>query len=239
MIRLQPTVVSLTMSEVKDLETRRRYRRYLQREENPTSEETVQQKSSQALEPKESRRTFGSSQNRESSSSPNPNGVDPLPSSPLERIIDERSEDDEPTPTTLRQAMILLPTETEPRILHDSLNSLSSPGSPSSPGSYLSARPRRPCPFQTSSDGENPVGGVATLESLFEQRLSLRSAREPEETRVAETTASTRRHPTVSMPSLPPPFSQKPRRTSVERTWTRTLVGEGTTASSYPGNHDL
>ncbi|ROV89197.1 hypothetical protein VMCG_09917 [Cytospora schulzeri] len=214
------------MSEVKDLETRRRYRRYLQREENPASEETVQRKSSPSLDSGEPRRTLSSSQNREASSSPNPGGIDPLPSSPLERIVDQLTEDGEPTPIALRRGLDLALAEPEPRISLDFLDSPSPLDFPSPAGRYLSARPRRPRLFQTSSDSDRPNDGINAPASPFEQRLSPRTTREPEGQgpRDSDTTTNTHRHPTVSMPSLPPPFSQKTRRVSAERTWTRTLA---------------
>ncbi|ROW10711.1 hypothetical protein VPNG_05149 [Cytospora leucostoma] len=225
MIHLQPTVISLTMSEVKDLETRRRYRKYLQREENPTSEETVQRRSSPALESKEPPRMSGSSQNREVSSSPITASVDPLPSSPLERIIDEldgSTEDAEHSPTTLSLDVGLAVAEPEPRISLDSLDSPSLLNLPSSAG--LSARPRRPRQSQSSLNGDRPTESVKALASLFEQRLSIRTAREQEDTIGSEMAASSRCRPAASMPSLPPPFSQRTRRVSVERTWTRNLA---------------
>lgn len=237
MIHLQPTVISLTMSEVKDLETRRRYRKYLQREENPTSEETVQRRSSPALESKEPPRMLGSSQNRDSSSSPITASVDPLPSSPLERIIDEldgSTEDAEPSPTTLPLDVGLAVAEPEPRISLGPLDSPSLLDLPSSAGRYLSARPRRPRLSQSSLNGDKPTESVRTLANLFEQRLSIRTAREQEDTIGSETAAGARCRPAASMPSLPPPFSQRTRRVSVERTWTRTLVSGIASASTCP-----
>lgn len=235
MIRLQPTVISLTMSEVKDLETRRRYLRYLRREENPTSEETVQRKSSPSLGPRKPRSALGSSQNRESSSSPKPAGIDPLPSSPLERIIDEVAEDGEPTPTPPRQELnlALALAQPEPRFSLESLDSPSRLHSPSSTGRYLSARPRRPRLFQSSSDSDRLTSGINALASAFEQRPSPRAERVHEDARNSETTADTHRHHTVSILSLPQPFSQKPRRVSTERTWTRTLVSRSTSTKTY------
>ncbi|KUI67270.1 hypothetical protein VM1G_03193 [Cytospora mali] len=194
------------MSEVKDLETRRRYRRYLQREENPTSEETVQRKSSPVSEPRGPRRTLMSSQNRESSSSPNPSGVDPLPSSPLERIVDNHAEDGEPTPTAPHQGLGLTLVEPEPLASLDSFDSPSPLDSPSSTGRYLSARPRRPRLFQSSSDSDKPNDVVVSHASPFEQHPSPPTANAP------DGTASIRRHPS------------KPRRISAEHTWTRTLA---------------
>lgn len=239
MIRLQPTVISLTMSEVKDLETRRRYLRYLQREENTTSEETVQRKSSPPLEPREPGSTLSSSQNRGSSSSPNPAGVDPLPSSPLERIIDELTESVEPIPTAPRQGLDLDLTELEPSISLDSLGSPSPLDSPSSTGRYLSAKPRRPHLLQVSLDSDRPTEGINALASPSESHPSPRAGREPEGARDSETTTNTRRHHTVSIMSLPPPFSLKPRRVSAERTWTRTLVSRSTSTRTYPRRKTL
>lgn len=184
----------------------------------------MQRKSSHSLDSVEPRRTLNSSQNREASSSPNPPGVDPLPSSPLERIIDELTEDGKPTPTAPRQGLGLALAETEPRISLDFSDPPSPLDSPSSPGRYLSARPRRPRLFQSSTDVDRPRDGINEPASPFEQRQSPRTARVPEGARDSSTTTNTHRHPTVSVPSLPPPFSQKSRRASAERTWIRTLV---------------
>lgn len=217
MIHLQPTVISLTMSEIKDMETRRRYLRYLQREENPASEETVQRKSTPALESEEPRRTLTSSHNREPSSSPHLVSVDPLPSSPLERIIDQSAEVHGPTTTAPHQETGPALAEPQHRTSFESLDS------PSSPGTYFSARPRRPRLFQSSLNSDSSTSGGNALASPITQRL-LSASEGPEEVAGSKSTASSRRPPTITMPSLPPPFSQKTRRVSAERTWTQTLV---------------
>lgn len=194
-------------------------------------------KGSLSLETREPRETLSSAQNRESSSSSGPAGVDPLPSSPLERIINELNEDSEPTPTALRQGLDLALPEPEPRISSDSLDSLDSPSPldfPISTGRYLSVRPRRPRLFQHSSDSVRPAEGTNVFASPLEQHPSPRAEKDSEGGRGTEMTTNTHRHPTVSMLSLPPPFSQKTRRVSAERTWTRTLVSNSAATGTYP-----
>lgn len=245
MIRIQPTVISLTMSEVKELENRRRYRRYLQREENPASEETVQRKHSPSLELQvpAPRRALSASQNVShggESSSPNLASAEPVSSPSLpgfaSRQVD-RAEEDEQTPIAQRQGPDLMASEVEP---------LTSPIPSASPGRFLSMRPRRPHLFPSSSTGhilmsppspaaettlppEEPAEGGNIFSGLYEQSISGRIIEEPEVSQtpgmigVPESRINSRPRPTGRLPSLPPPFSQNPRRASGEKTFT--LVG--------------
>lgn len=247
MIRLPPTAITLTMSEVKELENRRRYRRYLQREENPTSEETVQRKHSpsfDSLEPPTHRRALSSSQNGERTS-PSPAITEPADTEPMHSpvlptlpsdFVDPDGEDTL-TPTVHPRDTDLMASDNEP---------LTSPGTPSSLGRYLSGRPRRrPQVFPGSSDG-GLVSGVATalatpsrlddadgdtnifsemirqavLDRTSSELVETSTATRPEQVRDRETSALPRARADTRLPSLPPPFSQSPRRASAEKTFT-------------------
>lgn len=149
MIRLQPTGIMLTMSEVKELENRRRYRRYLQRQENPTSEETVQRKHSPSLDMPEAelqRIALSSSHNGERPST-NLASADPVASPALPILIS----------STVAPGVEATNTPNGPRLDADLMASdaepLTSPDTPSSLGRYLSMRPRRPRLVPNSSDG--------------------------------------------------------------------------------------
>lgn len=236
MLRLQATPISLTMSEVKELENRRRYRRYLRRQENPTSEATVHRKispNSDLLAPPMPvvRRALSVSHNGETSttSSSHSETMAPLP-------IDNRTgrhheygdDDDDTTPTA--------PWASETNL------SESSPGSPNFPNlsvsieRHSSTRPQRPQMVHGSIDGqaletvpsteppsltEPPAEDGRSLFMDMYRRSQLRSSIEQHETitpeRVSAAAPVTLSRTNARLPSLPPPFSQNPRRASGEK----------------------
>lgn len=241
MIRLQPTAITLTMSEVKELENRRRYRRYLQRAENPASEETVQRKHSpsfESLEPSHQRRALSSSQNGERTS-PSQTIVDPaepIQSPPLLTFPGDLVDADEGntlTPTAHPSDAHAMASEAEPVTPFET---------PSSLGRYLSRRPRRrPQVFPSSSDGhlasetrtapETPsqqgqAGGNTNIFAEMYRQAMLDSSPNSEETfmttrselaRDRDRRALPQARADTRLPSLPPPFSQSPRRASSEK----------------------
>lgn len=235
------------MPEVKELENRRRYRRYLQREENPTSEETVHRKSSPSLEHQAPRRTLTASHNRGSSASPKPANVDPVPSSPLKRITGEQTgefEDNEATPMSTQHNAALRMFTHQPQVTRGSLDSLDLLALPSSPGRLSSTRPHRPVIFQRPSECDRPlpepVSGAAQRSSLptetgdakrvsiigtDAQRTSTRAATSPVETRDNDPMNTTGRSPKSGLIDLRLCSTQASSRAPAGRAWTQTLVG--------------
>lgn len=245
MIRLQPTSIALTMSEVKELENRRRYRRYLQREENPTSEETVHRKSSPSLEHQAPRGTLTASQNRGSSASPRPSNADPVPS--LEGTIGEQTgefEVNEATPAIPQQTRALRMASHQPQVTRGSLDSLDLLALPSSPGMPFSTRPRRPGTFQSPSECDRPLIGPSSrsaqkipspteteavktiaISGADKRQTPTRTAMGRGETRDTDPTNSTGRSPRSGLMDLRLSSTQASSRASTERAWTQTLVG--------------
>lgn len=243
MIRLKPTSIVLTMSEIKELENRRRYRRYLQREENPASEETVHRKSSPSLEQQARRGTLTASHNRGPSASLTPACVDPITSSPLDRLLSEQAgqvEDDETAPRNPQHTIGFMFSEHQPQVPRGSLDSLDFLACPSSPGLFFSARPRRPRIFRSSSELESPAIGPAQNNSSHldtgtvsgvditgadDQRASTRTAKRSDKTNTIDPRKNTGGSPIVYPSELPASSSQIPSRAPTERPWTQTLVG--------------
>lgn len=238
MIRLHPTAISLTMPEVKELENRRRYRRYLQREENPTSEATVHRKTSSNLDQPhqaEPWRALSISCNR---ISPYPSLTE-IQSSPTLPTSLHRTHD--------RQIDIVEDDSAEHVAREDGERSetaglvAASPDTPSSVGRYLSMRPRRR-PLFSNSTGDESLDQRATSESSLPtsdltdgmrssvgtRPRNLSEATPPElatePVRAPRARVFTPGTPGLAAPPLPPPFSETPRRASQERTFT--LVGE-------------
>lgn len=218
MIRLHPTAISLTMPEVKELENRRRYRRYLQREENSTSEATVHRKTSSSLDQPpqtEPWTALSVSYNREAPCYPS---LSKIPSPPT-LSVPLRPTHDKQADGECSETLELAAT---------------SPDTPSSVGRYLSMRPRRHPLFSSPADNES-LDQEATSESSLPTSdvVDTRSRNSSETTppeptlepaRAPRSTVFTAGTPGLAAPSLPPPFSQTPRRTSQERTFT--LVSE-------------
>lgn len=241
MIRLQPTSIVLTMSEVQELENRRRYRRYLQREENPASEETVHRKGSSSLEHEARLGTLTASHNRRPAS-PNSNYVDPLPSSPLERIVSVRTgeaNDDEVIPTSSQHSTDPMFVRHQPQVPRGYLDSLDVLTWTSSPG-VSSLRPRRPGTIPSSSESARPqagpsqntsshqetevVNGVDTIGADNQRKLT-RMAMSLEERTAIDPTNNTDRNPIARLPGMLASSSQILSRAPTERPWTQTLVG--------------
>lgn len=221
------------MSEVKDFENRRRYRRYLQRQENLNSEETVKRKPSPSLELPEHQeppRILSASQNGESSA-PNPT---PTLSMEPASLLDftsgtvDRAEHQDLAPTYDHQDSSHMASDTELVTL---------PGTLPSPGQFLLMRPRRPRLAPSSSNNNTPATTPAAeprelllqseeptaVGNIFaghsKRGLLGKAAEDPEDASPQDTTA----RPVMRLPPLPPPFSRTSRRTSGDKSFT--LVG--------------
>lgn len=238
MIRLQPTPITLAISEIKELENRRRYRRYLQRQENPTSEETVQRKHSPSLgvfdqEPQQ--RALSSTQNG-GRLTQNHDLMEPVESPQLPILIgDNDASDGEATDIPSRLQADLMASDAEPQTSPESLSmDIHLPMSPWKP------RIVPPSPKDAAA-GTGPMPDIvprprdmATGRDIFSEmyRQSLlegvRAVQERMTTTVQATESKDQElrapHPVRAVTRLPPPFfsplAHSPPRISQGRTIT-------------------
>lgn len=207
----------------------------------------MHRKSSPSLEHQAPRGTLTTSHNRGSSASPKPTNVDPVPSSPLERILGEQTgefEDSEATPTSTRHTTALNMFTHQPQVTRGSLDSLDLLALPSSPGTLFSTRSRRPWTSQSPSERDRqssgPVSGRAQEVSLSPetkavkraaitgtgiQRTSTTAATSPEQTRDTDPMNNNGRSPKSGLIDLRLSSTHASSRAFAERAWTQTLVG--------------
>lgn len=207
----------------------------------------MHRKSSPSLEHQGRRGTLTASHNRGSSASPEPTNVDPVPSSPLERILGEQTgevEDSEATLTNTQHTTALSMFTHQPQVTRGSLDSLDLLALPSSPGMLSSTRSRRPWISQSPSERDGPfsgpVSGPAQKVSLSPetkavkrvtitggaiQRTPTMAGTSPEEIRDTDPMNNTGRSPNSGLIDLRLPSTHASSRASTERAWTQTLVG--------------
>lgn len=207
----------------------------------------MHRKSSPSLEHQAPRRTLTASHNRGSSASPKPTNVDPVPASPLERILGEQTGEvggSEATPTNTQHTTVLSMFTHQPQVTRGSLDSFDLLALPSSPGTLFSTRPSRPRVSQSPSERDGPfsgpVSGPAQKVSLSPetkavkrtaitgtaiQRTPTMAATSSEEIRDTDPMNNTSRSPKSGLIDLQLPSTHTSSRASTERAWTQTLVG--------------
>lgn len=238
MLRLQATPISLAMSEVKELENRRRYRRYLRRQENPTSEATVHRKSSPSTEllavpMPGARRTLSASQNGDApinNSAHSEPVVASTTGSRLEGSQEDPDIDDDLTPTA--------PRDTKPSLAETSLESPTAfSGLPVLIGQHFSTRPRRPKMSHNSTGGQALEAVLSNetpsrVQQPAEDRVSFMDTNRQgflngltgqqdtityDHTSATQPSTASRSRTNARLPSLPLPSSQNLRRASGEK----------------------
>ena len=232
MLRLQPTVITLTAGEVKDAETRRRFRRHLKAADARQSLDRKRMKQKQEIPVKRRSSSTSAPQTKDGpeptarqfpegvlTSSPPQSSVLPVPQAAAEQQLASREVRDRQASNDRSAGAVHEPSHLVPRLLAMTPRRL--------PHALLSATSLRRGTGQGRPDRDTALPAIGFPSQLQEDN-TVELAGESQTTQQVRALGSLRRGETS--PTLPPPFSQTPRRVTQDLDASR--VSEAITANN-------